>query len=284
MISRVKSRYAVLLLCVLLLFVLSACLIERAVIYKPRNDKLNPADWGLPAQPVALKTPDHETLEAWWIPSPEADSPVLLMFQGRRGLRYWYLNNIKGLWEAGFAVMLFQYRGYGNSTGDPSEEGLIIDGLTALEWLQGRIGSRPVILLGRSLGGAVAAQIAARVKPAGLVLESTFTSIPAMARSFVDFPGVELLVFTDFDTKAAIEGSKVPLMVIHGTADRLVPFAMGRSLYDAAATPTKFFHAVNGGRHWNTFRMAGGQYYQWFRNFMTELDKTPTARPVLVQP
>ena len=235
--------------------------LERSILYKPTSAGLDPEHWGLRVRALNLSTPDGETLEAWWIPNPHPDSKAVIVFPGRRGFRSRHMPNALVFWSAGYSVLLFQYRGYGRSSGTPTEEGLITDGLTAFDWVRHNTGDWPIVLFGRSLGGAVASQVALRRNAAALVLESTFTSVSAMARELYNVPG--LFVLTEFDTLAAMRRLDVPLIIVHGTDDNIVPIEMGYALFNASRAPVKRFYEVPGGTHWNTYRLAGTAYKEW---------------------
>jgi fermentation-respiration switch protein FrsA (DUF1100 family) len=257
-----QSRLLVLLPLAFLL--LSSCrMLERSFLYRPSSAEIRAESWQLPAESVKLLTPDGETLDGWWVPNSNGGGPVVLLLPGRRGFRSRHVANLRVMWKAGASVLVLQYRGFGDSTGSPTEEGLIMDGTTAFDWLRGRVGDRPIVVLGRSLGGAVAAQVALRRDVAGLVLESAFTSVPDMARKMVDIPGIEYIVATDFDTVDALHRIDVPVVIIHGTDDTLVPIEMGHALLEAARSPQKRFYEVRGASHWNTYYLAGNVYRDW---------------------
>lgn len=253
--------------------------LEQSMTYHPTPPAgMQPVQFGMPYEHVRLKTDDGETLQAWWISRPEAGAPVLLFFHGNAGNREDRLHNLAGLWQAGISVLIFDYRGYGGSTGTPSETGLIADGLAAFDWLAQKAGGRPITLFGRSLGGAVAAAVALRLqaeaptRPAGgLILESTFTSAREMAGRVLPFPGIHLIVRASYDSLTAVGELRMPLLMIHGTADDLVPFEMGLRIFAAAASPAKRFHQVPGGRHNDTYVVAGDAYYRWLREFLAEV-------------
>ena len=246
--------------------------IEQAMIYHPtRLSGENPSKHGLPSEPVQISTSDGETLEAWWIPHPEDKGPALLFFHGNAGNREDRLHNLVGLWQAGISVLIFDYRGYGGSTGRPTELGLIRDGTAAFDWLRQKVGDRPIALFGRSLGGTVAAEVATRRPAQGLILESTFTSAREMARRVLPLPGIHLVTRSRFDALEAVSQLTIPLLVIHGTADELVPFEMGKRLYEAAPVAKKKFRAVEGGHHNDTYFLAGPQYYETLKAFLGSL-------------
>lgn len=249
--------------------------VERALVYFPERDlPVTPAEAGLPYEDVTLRTEDGERLGAWWLPGPEAGAPLLLFCHGNAGNRAHRLDNLRLLHTAGFGVLIFDYRGYADSTGRPSEAGLVRDGMAAYNSLAERGGGRPVYIFGRSLGAGVAAQVALRVERerpvAGLILEAAFTSVPALAGHLYPLPGLRHLVRTRFDTLAAVQRLETPLLIIHGETDDLVPPAMGRRLHEAAATPRKTLRMVPGGGHNDAWLAAGSDYARWLRAFVQE--------------
>jgi len=243
--------------------------LERSMLYFPtRLGNTTPATWGIPYADARIATPDGETLGGWWCARPEPGAPVLLFLHGNAGNREDRLHNVAGLWRAGISVLIIDYRGYGDSTGRPEEDGLYRDGAAAFDWLAERVGGRPIALFGRSLGGAVAARVALERPVARLVLESTFTSAREMARRMLPLPGIDKLVRSRFDTLAAVERLTVPLLVIHGEADEMIPFAMGQALHAAAGSADKTLRAVPGGHHNDTYLVAGEAYWGWLRDFL----------------
>lgn len=246
---------------------LAGCLERRMIYYPTPLSGITPAQARLPYEQMTLHTADGERLGAWWIPRPEPTAPVLLFHHGNAGNREDRLHNLAGLWHAGFSTLIFDYRGYAESTGKPSERGLQQDGLAAYDGLRARVGARPILLFGRSLGGAVAAYVATQRPAAGLILESTFTNVKAMARQVLPIPGIELLVNARYDTLARMPAIRMPLLVIHGTDDEMVPFAMGQALFEAATVAEKTFRAVRGATHNDTYVRAGSEYYRWLLEF-----------------
>ncbi len=148
------------------------------------------------------------------------------------------------------SVLVFDYRGYGRSGGTPSEDGVFADARAARRWLATRanVPEGDIVLAGRSLGGGVAVDLAARDGARGLILESTFSSLPETAARHLPLLPVRRLMRTRFDSLAKIPNYRGPLLQIHGDADRIVPPALGRKLFDAANEP-KWFVSVPGGGH-----------------------------------
>ena len=175
----------------------------------------------------------------------------------------------RGLIQEGCSVLLLEYRGYGGSEGSPSEEGLYLDALAGYEFLSNRLGgSKTIVVLGRSMGGAVAAHLAATRPTGGLVLESAFTSLEAMARTLYPFlPGVLFRRLRGrFDTLANLPEVKAPILVVHGTEDEIVPVRMGRKLFEAAGTKGEWLE-VPGAGHNDVFWVGGTDYFRVLGGF-----------------
>ncbi len=167
------------------------------------------------------------------------------------------------------AVFVFDYRGYGKSEGKPNEAGVIRDGFAAFQWLSKRANkpTAEILVLGRSLGGAVAVDLASRLGAKGLVLQNTFTSIPDVAASHYWFVPVRRLMRTRFNSIDKIARYSGPLLACHGTSDEVVPFRLGRQLFDAANEP-KSFVTIEGGDHNSNFPPT---YFDELARFVNEL-------------
>ncbi len=213
-----------------------------------------------------FETEDGLRLHGLWSrnqgePTPRAvgDGAVVLWFHGNAG-------NIADraplqleLTGSGRQVLAVDYRGYGRSRGRPTGEGVGRDATAAWRYLTGERGvpAGAVVLLGESLGGAVAVELAARVKPAGLVVESSFTSIRAMARQHYPFLPSGLLR-TRLDPLSRIADVRCPTLFIHSTDDEIVPFSMGWRLYEAAPAPKEFLR-IQGAGHNDTWAVGGAE-------------------------
>jgi len=216
------------------------------------------------ARDVWLDTNDSVHLHAWFVEVPGCRL-VTLYLHGNGGNLAHRPGHLREIAAAGSAILIVDYRGYGKSAGRPTERGLYRDADAAYDRLIA-MGYPPaqIIVHGESLGSAVAADLASRRPCAGLILESPFTSFSAMAGTIV--PVIGRLFARGFDTLRKIRGVHVPLLVIHGDRDDLVPYSMGRAVFDAAHEP-KSFWTVEGATHVDIVDVAGLQYRERLRPF-----------------
>jgi len=179
------------------------------------------------------------------------------------------LGNLRELYRLGLSVFLFDYRGYGRSQGRPSEEGLYQDALGAHEYLTRIRMIRPerIVLFGRSLGGAVAGELAAQKPAAGLILESTFPSIEAVAKFHYGGLPVHWLLGADFKLIDRLPQLSLPKLIIHGDQDDIIPLELGRQVFDAAKPP-KSFYLIEGADHNNTYQVGGATYFGRWAEFI----------------
>jgi abhydrolase domain-containing protein 17 len=216
---------------------------------------------------------DGDTIAAVWLPNPAARFTVFFSHGNAEdvGDDLPYLEEMR---VAGFSVFAYDYRGYGLSTGRPSERRAHADAAAAFKHLTGEIGIAPerVIVHGRSLGGGPSTVLAAREPVAGLVLESTFTSIHALVAA------TRILPFDRFRNRARLKDVRAPVLVIHGVRDEVVPFAHGERLYDAARGPKRHFWVENAG-HNDLVPAAGEGYWEALRDFARSLEAAPSPRP-----
>jgi fermentation-respiration switch protein FrsA (DUF1100 family) len=250
---------------------LSACGIERRMIFYPSAAiESTPRQTGLEFEDIFFTTRDGVRLNGWFVPHPDARS-TLIWFHGNAGNISHRVENIKLLHDlVKVNIFIFDYRGYGRSDGRPSEAGTYLDGEAALELIRKKIGTdaeTKIILFGRSLGAAIAAEMATRFASQGLILESPFISIAEMAR--VVFPLLPIGPFlqTNYDVREKIKKLKVPLLVLHGERDEIVPFEHGKAVFDAAPEPKKFF-AIAGAAHNDTYTIGGATYFTELKQFI----------------
>jgi uncharacterized protein len=251
--------------------------VERYVIYAPtRTIEATPQSEGLAYEDVWFTASDGVTLHGWLVPAPGARL-TLLWFHGNAGNISHRVNNIKYLHRLlGINVFIFDYRGYGRSEGgmfDLSEQATYRDAEGAVAHLQSRrdLADTKLVYFGRSLGAAVAVDIARRQPPAGLILETAFTCIRDMARIVVPywpFPG---LLQTKYDSLRKIREIRIPLLILHGDHDELVPYEQARRLFDAANEP-RTFYTIHGAHHNDTYIVGGQPYFEAWARFLRTLE------------
>lgn len=257
---------------------LAGCRMEDKFIFYPSaRIETTPRDAGLDFEDVNFSTQDRVLLHGWFIPHPAARS-TLVWFHGNAGNIGHRVDNIKLLHDkVRVNVFIFDYRGYGRSQGQISEEGSYLDGEAALEFVSKRfaVERNRTILFGRSLGAAVATEMANRFESQGLILESPFVSIREMARAVFPFLPIGPLLKTRYDVREKIRRIKTPLLVLHGDRDEVVPFAQGKMVFDAAPEPKTFF-TISGAGHNDTYLIGGERYFQQLKMF---IDGAASAAP-----
>jgi uncharacterized protein len=225
--------------------------LERSLVFHP--SRYPAGNWqppGLAFEDAWFTAADGTRLHGWYVPH-EHPRAVVLFCHGNAGSVADWADVPRVLHDrAGVAVMIFDYRGFGRSEGVPSEAGVLADARGARAWLAKRTGlaEQQIVLMGRSIGGGVAVDLAAADGARALVLESTFTSLPDAGQNALPWLPVKLLARMELNSLAKIGRYHGPLLQSHGTADRLIPFAQGRRLFDAANEPKQFFR-VEGGDH-----------------------------------
>ncbi len=227
-----------------------AWVFQSRLVYFPqmgREIEATPLAYGLAFEQVTLDTDDGERLAAWWVPREPA-AGIVLMFHGNAGNISHRLDYLRMFNRLGYASLIVDYRGYGQSTGSPSEQGTYRDAEAAWNWLTRKRGvaSGDIILLGESLGGAVAAWLAARVEPRGLVLASTFTSVPELGAQVYPFLPVRMISRFSYDTREAVQAVNAPILIAHSRDDDIIPFAHGKALFEAAREPKRFLEMRGG--------------------------------------
>ena len=221
---------------------------ESLVYFPDKHVRATPADVGLAFDSVTLRTADGESLGAWWVPAPRARG-ALILCHGNAGTLAERLPLMLLCGRLGLSVMAFDYRGYGASTGTPTEQGTYRDMDAAVaETARRGVSQARTIFFGESLGGAVAVEAASRLPCAGLVLESTFTSVPDVARHYYPWLPAGLLLRIRYDSAARITGLRCPKLFMHGPQDDIIPYVMGRRLFEAAPEP-KLFGDLQGGHN-----------------------------------
>jgi uncharacterized protein len=202
------------------------------LLYAPARELL--ATPRVPFRDLWLATEDGEQLHAWWVPATAPAIANVLLCHGNGGNIGDRAFAVDLLAERGFGVLAFDYRGYGRSSGRPSEDGTVRDARTA----RAAISDGPVVYLGESLGGAVALALALEHPPDGLILQSTFTGVRDIAR--LHYPFIPRALVPDaYPSLRRIRDLRAPLLVLHGDDDRIVPAIDGHALYEAAPEPKR---------------------------------------------
>jgi len=255
-------------------------LYERKLIYFPTRElELMPGELGLRFEDVPLVAEDGVRIHAWFLPAPKSRLTVLVS-HGNGGNISHRLPRAALLQEALAAdVLLYDYRGYGRSAGTPDEEGTYRDARAAYRYLVESRGVRPerLMLFGESLGSAVTLDLAVSHPCGAVVLESPFTSIRDMARVALPWLPLGSFVRTRYDSLSKVEKLRVPLLVLHGDRDQIVPFAQGERLFRAAPAPKRFFRIIGAG-HNDTYLIGGQAYRRAFVDFATDYFTEPTSR------
>ena len=259
-------------LAVLALLAGTTDVLERYFVYFPIRELYGrPSDLGLPYLDAHFTAEDGVRLHGWFVPRPGARHTFLIL-HGNGGNISHRLGWICLLHDLGAHVLIFDYRGYGRSEGRPGEKGLYRDALAAYRWWSNECTEEPgaLILLGESLGGAVAVNLASRVAVDGLILQSTFTNAWDMAKTMLPLGLLQPLTGIRFDSTSAVAAIRCPKLFIHGDRDDIVPFRLGRRLYELASPP-KEFYAVPGAGHNDLVDTAGAEYRKRIGAFLSSV-------------
>jgi len=236
---------------------------QGELIFRPTKD----AWWGYNRERYSfddhwIPVGDGQKLHAWWLKGARPDAPAVLYLHGARWNLTGSVTRIERWRQLGFSVLAVDYRGFGQSSDvAPTEANAYEDGEAAFRYLAALAPGRPLVVVGHSLGGAIAVEVARRhPEAAALVLEATFTSVADMVHeSAWGFLPVSLILTQKFDTLSKIADVKVPVMIAHGTRDSIVPFAMGERLYGAATAPKRFVKVEGAGHH----NLSGAGFEQY---------------------
>lgn len=230
-----------------------------------------PMRYGIPFEPLTIGTDDGEQLRAWWIPA-EAPRAHVVYFHGNGGNLSIWTPVLAGLHRQRLSVLAVDYRGYGLSTGRPSERGLYRDAEATLARVEESFGRAdvPIVYWGRSLGTSMAAYAASRRPPDGIILESGFPSARSLLRSYPVLWVFSWFASYRFPAAEWMRGVSAPTLVIHGTNDSIVPYAQGRVLFDQLPGP-KQFYAVQGGDHNDAVPVNADAYWKVVAAFIDSL-------------
>ena len=269
----------------LVLFILAYAafllLFENKIIFHPSpypDGYWNPTTLGVPAQDIYFNSEDGVKLHAWFIPAPNADA-TLLWFHGNAGNLSHRLDNIQRLKRLNLNIFIFDYRGYGRSEGEPDEQGIYKDSKAAYKTVIGlnSVSVDTLFLFGRSLGGICAVETALNHPARGLILESVFTSASDMSRKVFPLIPLGWGIRSKLDAIGNVPNLKLPKLILHGTRDEIVPYDLGRKLFDHAGEPKKFY-PIEGAGHNDTYIIGGRDYFNTLNGFITETLKNTNNR------
>lgn len=241
---RVRWRFLILLLATYLAIMVTMMFLEESMLFFPAPYPMGESwePFGLKFEDAWFQSADGTRLHGWYVPH-ENPRAVILFCHGNAGNVTHRADTLRTLHnDVGASVLCFDYRGYGRSEGFPHEEGMYADARAARAWLARRAGvpESEIVLMGRSLGGAVAVDLAARDGAKGLVLESTFSSIPDVAAAIYPWLPVRLLIRNRFDAAAKIRDYHGPLLQCHSDKDEIIRHMFGLKLFEAANGPKQF--------------------------------------------
>jgi fermentation-respiration switch protein FrsA (DUF1100 family) len=254
---------------------------QERLVYFPdigREVAITPRAYGLDFESVQIATEDGEQLHGWWVPADRSLGAVLL-FDGNAGSIAARVDYLLMFHRLGYSTLIIDYRGYGRSTGKPSESGTYRDAEAAWRWLTVTRGIKAadIVLFGESLGGAVASWLAAHlslirdpssVAPRALILASTFTSINDLGAEVYPFLPVRLISRIHYDNRANLQAARVPVLIAHSPRDELIPYAHGRRLFEAARQPKQFLELA--GAHNDGFIFMREGWVQALSRFLDQ--------------
>ena len=225
---------------------------QALFIYAPqiptRDLVATPTDIGLEYENLNLITVDNERINAWYIPAKNQNTKTVLFFHGNAGNISHRLETIKIYNKLGLNFLIFDYRGFGISTGKPTEEGTYLDADTVWQYLieERKLNPQQIIIAGRSLGGGVAAELAKKVRPAMLILESTFTSMTEVSAKHYPFMPTGLIVKHEYETNLKLKDIHCPIVFAHSKNDEVIPYEHSQRNYTVANEPKQFIELRGG--------------------------------------
>jgi len=264
-------------------------------LYGPvREVFYTPDELGLDFEKVFFKSDDGLMLSGWYIPAPlevrteavsvqpgdslltghaKGSELTVLFCHGNGGNIMHNLDSINILYNLGLNCFIFDYRGYGNSEGKPSEEGTYLDSRAAYKWLtkEKKISPDDIIVFGRSLGGSIAAELAGKVEVRALIIESAFTSYVDIGKKFYPYMPVRWFASFRYETINYVKDVNCPVMIIHSRNDETIPFEFGLELYEAANEPKEFVEIF--GSHNDGFLVSSEIYKSAWTNWLKFLKK-----------
>jgi fermentation-respiration switch protein FrsA (DUF1100 family) len=270
MVKKMALQVILGLVFVYLLFMAYVYVKQGSMLFFPLKEiEATPHAIGLDYQELTLHTKDGVDISAWYVHAENARGYVLFC-HGNAGNISHRLDSIRIFHNLGLGVLIFDYRGYGRSKGAPDEEGTYRDAEAALDYLVTslRVPPEKIILFGRSLGSAVAAETALRKKAGALIMESAFTSVPDLGSTFYPYLPVRLLSKYRYASIEKVGRTNIPKLFIHSPEDEIIPYEQGMRLLERASEPKQFLQIIGG--HNEGFMLSGTTYVNGLNDFLTK--------------
>ncbi|HXX56369.1 MAG TPA: alpha/beta hydrolase [Thermodesulfovibrionales bacterium] len=242
---------------------------QGSMLYFPaREIEATPRNIGLDYHKLTLLTKDGLNISAWFIPADNARGFVLFC-HGNAGNISHRLDSIRIFHDLRLSVFIFDYRGYGKSEGSPNEKGTYLDAEAGWDYLRDVLHVDPgrIIIFGRSLGSAVAAEVALRKQTGILIMESGFTSVPALGKKFFPHLPVSLISRYHYESIGKVGRLRIPKLFIHSPEDEIVPFEHGLMLFERASEPKEFLRITGG--HNEGFLVSGREYVEGLKAYLS---------------
>lgn len=252
-------------------YMLQLCFTQNSYVYHPVHTiDLTPDNAGMAYETVEFEAADGVRLSGWFIPAESKARASILFCHGNANNMSGCIDHIKTFHKLAIDVLVFDYRGYGNSAGKPCEAGTYMDSDAAWDYLSGQKGVPPgkILVFGYSLGGAIAARLAALKKPGALVLLSSFTSMPELAGALYPYLPIKWLCRFKYDTIAYLQKTTCPVLVAHSVNDDVVPYVFGRKLFTAVSNRGKFLEMK--GTHASCISETSDDYLKTLDEFIDE--------------
>lgn len=242
---------------------------QKNLYYPDKKISGTPKDWAIGYEEVEITTPDGKVLSAWFVPAPGA-SVTVFYCHGNAGNISHRLHKVEFFHDMGVNFFIFDYRGYGNSTGFPTESGIYKDTLAAYDYLLSRddIDKSKIVVCGKSLGGAIATELCTKRDVAALILESSLASVEMRGSEMFPFLPMKLLTLQKYDALKRVKTITIPKLITHGRSDDIISFKHGEALFAAAAEPKKFL-PFDGG-HNDEVYVTSDAYKEELKKFFAE--------------
>jgi fermentation-respiration switch protein FrsA (DUF1100 family) len=270
---RMMMKLALALILIIAVVKLLVLYMERkSTFYPARNLNFLPEQYGLKPKEISFTTNDGEKLWGWYFMHPQPEYTILFFHGNAENISH-RLDFAQRILSKNFNLLLVDYRGYGKSSGSPSEKGIYRDAQASYAFLRDSLEVPPqkVVIWGISIGAAAALDLASKVKARAVILEGCFTSAKDMSRLLLPpFPWHWFMSYK-FDNTNKISAIDVPVLFIHGNQDEIVPFQMGQVLYESANQP-KEFYTVKGAGHNDTYEIGGEEYFETVKEFILKIN------------